>query len=331
MDVDKPTIPPEAVELYRLSVEHPSWTTEDALERLQVSEARLTELVDLLVDLRLLRPSQDSHREFSTSGPESAAVELLNEDRRRLLEEQLRMERLRDEILALQPTYFKARQTRRSSEAFDVIEDVHLVRLLLSDQAQRTEQELCIAHPGGGMSEGGLSRSIALDRIMLERGVVMRSVLQHATRHHTPTKEYVNDITKYGAQVRTIPVVPRRMIIFDRKVAFIPKEGGEVTQGAVLLREPSVVDNFLASFELMWQNGRQFPVDTADKRTEATEDIRQTILEYLATGTKDEVISRKLGISVRSCRRHIAEIMSDLKAESRFQAGVLAHQRGLVT
>lgn len=323
-------IPPEAVELYRLTIEDPSWTPEQARELLGLDEDRLLELIDLLIGYRLLRPSQDSRYRYQASGPESAAVELLEADRRRLQDEQIRMDRVRDELLSLQATYFSARQSRRNSEAFDVVEDVDLVRLILSNEAQRAEKELCIAHSGGGMSEKGLSRSISLDRLMLERGVVMRSVLQHATRHHAPTRHYVNEVSKLGAQVRTIPVVPRRMIVFDRRVAFIPMEGGEVTQGAVLLREPSVVDNLCSFFDLMWQNGRSFPVDTLNEQPVAKEEIREAILEGLVTGAKDEMVSRKLGISVRSCRRHIAEIMTELKAESRFQAGVLAHKRGLV-
>ncbi|MGW5876154.1 LuxR C-terminal-related transcriptional regulator [Nocardiopsis terrae] len=318
------------MELYRLAVENPSWTPEQARDLLGLDEARISELVSLLVEHRLLRPSQDSQYHYHASGPESAAVELLEADRRRLQDEQFRMDRVRDEILSLQATYFSARQARRSSEAFDVVEDVDLIRLLLSNEAQRAEEELCVAHPGGGMSEGGLTRSISLDSIMLERGVVMRSVLQHATRHHAPTRHYVNEVTKLGAQVRTIPVVPRRMIIFDRKVAFIPVEGGEVAQGAVMLREPSVVDNLYSFFDLMWQSGRPFPVDVSNEQTEAKEEVREAILEALATGAKDEMVSRKLGISVRSCRRHIAEIMTELKAESRFQAGIFAHKRGLV-
>ncbi len=51
----------------------------------------------------------------------------------------------------------------------------------------------------------------------------------------------------------------------------------------------------------------------------------------LAEGAKDEVIARRLGVSLRTCRRHIAEILETLQADSRFQAGVLAERAGLTT
>ncbi|KOG32387.1 hypothetical protein ADK34_09305 [Streptomyces viridochromogenes] len=48
----------------------------------------------------------------------------------------------------------------------------------------------------------------------------------------------------------------------------------------------------------------------------------------LAQGAKDEVIARRLGMSLRTCRRHIAELLEELGAESRFQGGALAERAG---
>lgn len=42
---------------------------------------------------------------------------------------------------------------------------------------------------------------------------------------------------------------------------------------------------------------------------------------------KDEMIARRLGMSLRTCRKHIAESMETLGASSRFQAGYLARAR----
>jgi DNA-binding NarL/FixJ family response regulator len=48
----------------------------------------------------------------------------------------------------------------------------------------------------------------------------------------------------------------------------------------------------------------------------------------MAEGEKDEAISRRLSISVRTCRRHIADYMALVGAHSRFQAGVIAARNG---
>jgi DNA-binding NarL/FixJ family response regulator len=57
--------------------------------------------------------------------------------------------------------------------------------------------------------------------------------------------------------------------------------------------------------------------------------MQQRIVALLADQAKDETIARALGMSVRTCRRHIADIMQRLDAVSRFQAGANAVRFGL--
>ena len=45
---------------------------------------------------------------------------------------------------------------------------------------------------------------------------------------------------------------------------------------------------------------------------------------------KDEQIARELGLSLRTVRRRVAEVLDELGATSRFQAGVEAVRRGWV-
>jgi DNA-binding NarL/FixJ family response regulator len=54
------------------------------------------------------------------------------------------------------------------------------------------------------------------------------------------------------------------------------------------------------------------------------------VLEVLASGCKDETAARTLGLGVRTYRRRVAELMTALGAESRFQAGVRARDLGLI-
>jgi len=103
--------------------------------------------------------------------------------------------------------------------------------------------------------------------------------------------------------------------VFDREVAFLPPADGDPKGGAVLVREPAVVSHLLDSFDLLWQSGRVFPVVTGEDTDEALEELTQSILAQMAAGAKDEVIARRLGISVRTCRRYIADLTNDLGAQ----------------
>jgi DNA-binding NarL/FixJ family response regulator len=52
------------------------------------------------------------------------------------------------------------------------------------------------------------------------------------------------------------------------------------------------------------------------------------LLRLLADGLTDEAAAKRLGISARTVRRIMADLMDRLGAESRFEAGVEAARRG---
>lgn len=54
---------------------------------------------------------------------------------------------------------------------------------------------------------------------------------------------------------------------------------------------------------------------------------QRAIGELLATGAKDAAIARQLGISLRTVRAEISELITALGATSRFQAGCLLVRR----
>ncbi len=57
-------------------------------------------------------------------------------------------------------------------------------------------------------------------------------------------------------------------------------------------------------------------------------DSERLLLQLLSLGAKDEAAARHLGVSVRTVRRMIADLMRRMDARSRFQAGILAAERG---
>src|SRR5947207_1648255 len=59
--------------------------------------------------------------------------------------------------------------------------------------------------------------------------------------------------------------------------------------------------------------------------------IERELLELLGRGLTDEAAARKLGVSLRTVRRMMADLTTRLGATSRFQAGMRAHQLGWLT
>lgn len=323
---------PDAVSLYTYAVGHPDWTAVEVAANVGLGERQLSDAVGLLEKLQLFRHSADRSRTWDTVSPDCAVAELVGDEEAELYRREAWVRRIRDELSALAPTYFEARRIRRSSEAIDTVSDVRTLRQLLADWSRRVREEVCIAHPGGGMTDAGLARSLELDTAVLRRNVRMRSVLQHSVRHHAPTRQYVAAVGPLGAKIRTVAVVPRRLIMFDREIAFVPLAGGLPENGAVVVKEPALLDYMFAVFELLWTSGRPFLTENTAGQDpdDGRDELARAILEYLAVGAKDDAIAHRLGLSVRTCRRHIAAIMERLDANSRFEAGMRAQQRGLL-
>jgi DNA-binding CsgD family transcriptional regulator len=320
---------PDAVSLYRSAVAHPDWTMDEVARDLGLGGDRYCAALRVLKGRRLVRASLDPAREWDAVAPECAVADLLAAEEAEISRRQAAAATVRTELMRLLPVYLQARREQWRGDAVEVVRDVGTVRLMLAEWSRRTEHEVRIAHSGGGMDDDGLARSLRLDVPVLRKGIVFRSVLQHATRSHLPTRRYVATVARLGARVRTVPIVPRRMILFDREIAFVPLHGVP-EPGAALISEPSVLDYLITVFEMLWAEGKPFLTECLGHEEQVRQELSRVILCHLADGAKDEAIAHRLGMSVRTCRRHIAAIMDQLGAKSRFQAGVLAYQQGLL-
>jgi DNA-binding NarL/FixJ family response regulator len=81
---------------------------------------------------------------------------------------------------------------------------------------------------------------------------------------------------------------------------------------------------FTAAWEAATDLGSYLRGEVPDLAPEARE-----ILRALGAGLTDEAAARRLGTSLRTYRRRVAELMAALEAGSRFQAGVRAGELGL--
>ncbi len=163
---------------------------------------------------------------------------------------------------------------------------------------------------------------------LLQRGIAVRIVCQHRSRADLTTRMKLKRVIDAGAQIRTASHIPRAAVVFDRDLAVLIDASAD-QPAASQLRDGAVVGFLLDLFEHLWNDAT--PVEGCDTGyAEVADDLRQTIAAMMARGFTDEVLARKLGMSLRTCRRHIAALMHDLDAVSRFQAGVRASRASLV-
>src|SRR4051794_24486045 len=129
-----------------------------------------------------------------------------------------------------------------------------------------------------------------------------------------------------GEQVRVLPELPTRLLVVGDACAVVPEPLGLADLPLSVVRQRGVVEALGCWFEELWGRAAAPGLDPAEPPV----DLRRFLLEQLAAGAHDEQIARKLGISLRTVRRRVAGLMTELGADSRFQAGVEAARRGWI-
>lgn len=130
-----------------------------------------------------------------------------------------------------------------------------------------------------------------------------------------------------GEQVRVMAAVPTRLAILGDSVGLIPQRLGTDAERVLVLRQEAVVGALRQWFDALWDQAMPVPGFDAYAQPDSLGD-RRLLLEQLSSGAKDEQIARALGLSLRTVRRRVAELMESLGADSRFAAGAEAVRRG---
>jgi DNA-binding CsgD family transcriptional regulator len=181
--------------------------------------------------------------------------------------------------------------------------------------------------PGGAHSAQALAAARANDTRLLERGVQVRTVGQDSLRNDLPTLAHAQFLTDTGAQFRTAPLLPPRMILIDRRCALVPVDPSDTRKGALCVNAAGTIASLMALFEQVWQTATPLGADRTPDQQGLT-DPERALLTLLARGMTDEAAATRLGVSTRTARRTMAALMERLGAVSRFEAGLKAAQQG---
>jgi DNA-binding CsgD family transcriptional regulator/predicted DNA-binding transcriptional regulator len=282
-----------------------------------------------LVGLQLVFPDADDPLMGYAVSPETAMAELAAPVEALIRDQQEQLAQVRAQLGAFVPHYRRGYGPGAPNPGTEVITSLQEVRAALSRASDNCRHEVLASQPGGGSrGPAAMEEAQARDRALLSRGVRMRTLYHHTARFNGPSQAYVEAASQLGGQYRTAHELFGRIIVFDRELAFIPTSDG--SWGAVAIRDESTVAYLCEIFEHAWAHARPFTNASDDGLEQVARELDRTILDLLAAGLKDEAIARRLGMSLRTARRHIADIMQQLSADSRFQAGVAAARSGLL-
>jgi DNA-binding CsgD family transcriptional regulator len=313
---------PIAVQVYMYAVSRLHFHPGDLADALGLKAVEVEEALGELLGLKLVQPAVGRQGEMTCVPPESAADLLLAPYEQQIREQRQALGRVRASLQALVPEYEAGVAHRRRIHAVEVVADLGAVREVIEEAARLCTEQVLTSQPGGGRRAEVLAEAIGRDEDMLHRGVAMRSIYQHTARYDAPTIAYVERVAPLGAQVRTLGDNLMRMIVFDSDLGIM--EVPDDRYSAVVIREPNIVNFMVSAFDRAWITAEPFPTSFARREVKlVSEDLRQLIVTLLSEGRDDKSIARRLGMSERTCQRYVRDIMLQLGAKTRFQAGYL--------
>lgn len=286
------------------------------------------DIPECVLQLGLLRPDPELAESYLAVPPDVAYASAAQPLEREIENHQ---KALAEVLLAIDGIRHVYDKTHRQWVApVETLDDSAMIATALQQAVQSCQEELLTAQPGGGRSPQTLMEALQRDLELNQRGVVQRTLYQHTVRTHAPTMAYIERVTDVGAQVRTLDEVFDRVIICDRRVAFIPG-GGDRSSSALMVQHPGLVNCLATMFEYMWARARSVDRKSVSQRSALiTNETRSAVLRLMVDGFTDEAIAKRLGMSVRTVATHVKKTSEALGTRSRPQLAYLIGKTGLL-
>lgn len=319
----------EAAELvYRAALADPNADLAGLARATDLGADEVTSAMAELVSAEFAYPDQSHPCGTRPVAPDTAVEIVLSRQQLDLAAQQLELERSR--AAAAQFIASHSRSSSTVEGGGEVLTGLAQIRQRLAELADSAEESIWTFAPGGAHSQESIDASRTPNQRLLERGVLSRTVYLDSVRNDPLTSQHLASLVTLGAEVRTTPILPVRLIIIDERVAVLPMDATNAEEGAVILRGSGTVAALVALFGSVWESA--VPVgSTPPEDDDELSPQDRAILKLLADGRTDDYVGARLGVSARTARRLTSDIMKRLDARSRFQAGILAERRGWFT
>lgn len=316
---------PDEISAYDAFAAHGRLTLADLRAQSDAPPKAVNKAVETLAAKGLVRRLAGPDQEFVIAPPDHA-IEVLIAERMNALQ----AVRARSVELAA--------EVRRLTQAVDPTALIEIVsgegslRQLFLQMVRSAREELAVFDrpPYALVAEPAEEVSSEQQHRMQADGLVLRTVFERSLLDDPAHVHRILGGVAAGEQAR-VASVPLKLAIIDREWAILPllHAGDATPEAAVIVRRSVLLDSLSAFFDLVWEHAvevRPTPDPLSDVAS-AEDDFRQ-LAHLMATGLTDAGIAVHLGVSERTVRRRIKDLMHELRVDSRFQAGVGAVQRG---
>jgi DNA-binding CsgD family transcriptional regulator len=311
-------------QLYRLLLRHPGQRADRLAELAGLPEPELRELVGRLVAAGVVEPPAEDGAVLARP-PDEALSRLINEESRRLQVRADHLEAARGLLPSLTAEHLAATMPRGEPVTLEMVQGGDVLQLVRSLSANSTGDLLWLWPDQ--WTESWSEDVDAWIRDVTRAGRRSRAIYPARALQETP--DVIRARAEAGEHVRILAEVPFRLVVMGRSVAATAQSDDVAEDRRLVIRQPALVQALRLLFEGLWDKAMAVPGLDGQRYDRGTRGQR-LLLNQLAGGAKDEQIARALGISLRTVRRRVADLLDDLGAQSRFQAGVEAVRRGWI-
>ncbi|GAB2701825.1 helix-turn-helix transcriptional regulator [Kitasatospora kifunensis] len=316
--------------LYRQLRNDPTLDVPSLCAKAGLEPASVQQATELLVEIGLLPSTQPPCGTRAVTSIEKALNHLARQAEQSAVEWTQETVRLRKAIRLLTTELADQYQTQLSLAPAELIVGMARISEVLEDCTDLAQDEVLSMHPGPVVESRSKAR-LERNRRVLDRGVGMRTVHLTSTARLPHGLALLEEMQSTGVRVRLAPTIPFRLIVIDDVMAFTPSFDIEAEPTALVTRGPVITRLLRRVFEHCWQSavelGAQAPPEQSANDGPLTSQ-QSCLLRLMNAGMKDEAVARELGVSIRTLRRLMTDLMEKLNAGTRFQAGVRAEQLG---
>ncbi|MEK9523766.1 LuxR C-terminal-related transcriptional regulator [Streptomyces sp. NPDC087908] len=322
----------QSLALYQELRASPGDSLDAAARRLDLTEAERERCRTELTGLGLIEPPAGPVPGAAPAvvAPDVALLRLLQHERERLESRLAETSRAHTALETLAGPFLRAGTETGSEVEVLIVDDPERVRRELADLTNTVRRSVHSMLTGSVRRED-MARELDRDRDRVARGVRVQAMYSQRVGQVPEMVQHLAERAALGVEVRLSPVVPMNMVLADENFALLPTDPRDPDSAAVLARGPGLVRSYLALYAYCWNAATPYGhAEPAPHDGGGLTEQQRAALRMLASGIKDEQVARSLGVSLRTVSRLISEVMQELGAASRFEAGVQAARLGLL-
>lgn len=216
--------------------------------------------------------------------------------------------------------------------ALSRLESLRQVRARVRELALEARSEVLSAEPYDTLAPENSAYTAGLDLGRLDRGVRVRVLVRGTVLSDPAGLDRLRQLYLGGVAVRVADELSELILVYDGHAALIPIDARDAGRGALCTEESGLVNSLVGLFERLWSTATDFAwlITAGTGEVVRLTETQRLVLTVMCTASKDETGAREAGMSLRSYRRHISDVLRLLGARNRAHAALLARERGWV-